>query len=426
MTSGTHELNDRMLPANSNSQPAPQDASDTLVRMPAGQRIMLLTYSLPPALNGSTAIADQLSREFSPAEMIVVGASWPGKPPPNDPQIPKVYRVGSAWRWPQRGSAYLRWMRWFTLPILMLRLWWLRRRNNCRWLVVVFPDHFFLFAGYLLAILTRTPLYPYFHNSYEDNQQDLKLRFARWLEPRVIRRAEIVFVMSEGLRRHFQAKYPHQRFVPLLHTFHGEVPDVGDVPPARTPLRIALLGTLNHSNNDAIRRFYEAIKDDDTCQMTIFSGTTPAWAYARRGIDGPHVTVTTAAPDDVGHRLAQHDVLYLPHGLQGGLSAVEYATIFPTRTISYLISGRPILAHAPTGSFLAEFLRQHDCAELVCDPDVDALRAALERLRSDDRRRRQLVENALLAARPFQGRLVAGGLRRMLLETVSLREQQTL
>ena len=50
----------------------------------------------------------------------------------------------------------------------------------------------------------------------------------------------------------------------------------------------------------------------------------------------------------------------------------EFRTIFPTKTIEYLISGRPILAHSPADAFLTKFLVENDCALVVDRPDVDA------------------------------------------------------
>jgi hypothetical protein len=115
-------------------------------------------------------------------------------------------------------------------------------------------------------------------------------------------------------------------------------------------------------------------------------------------------------------KLRENDLLLLPHGLTGGLSPIEYRTIFPTKTIPYLISGRPILAHSPKNSFLTEWLRRHDCAELVENPDEAALHAAIERLSKDANRREQLVKNALAAAKLFHAPRVVAALKRTINE----------
>jgi glycosyltransferase involved in cell wall biosynthesis len=120
----------------------------------------------------------------------------------------------------------------------------------------------------------------------------------------------------------------------------------------------------------------------------------------------------TVSREELLRNLRAADVLLLPHGLTGSFSIEEYRTIFPTKTIEYLMSGRPILAHTLSDCFLTRFLRKHDCALIVDKPDVQALREALERLRTDYPLRRRLAENALKAARQFQAKDVAAELRR--------------
>ena len=78
------------------------------------------------------------------------------------------------------------------------------------------------------------------------------------------------------------------------------------------------------------------------------------------------------------------------------------------------MSGRPILAHTPPGCFLTRFLRENDCALIVDRPDVDALREALERLRTDFSLRSRLAANARRTAERFRAPRVAAEFRRVL------------
>ena len=123
----------------------------------------------------------------------------------------------------------------------------------------------------------------------------------------------------------------------------------------------------------------------------------------------PQTSVQCVSRPELLRGLGQADILLLPHGFSGSLSQVEYSTIFPTKTIEYLISGRPILAHTPPGAYLTRFLKQHDCALVVETPDPAALAVAIRRLRTDGSLRSRLVRNALAAARSVPG--VSGLLR---------------
>jgi glycosyltransferase involved in cell wall biosynthesis len=276
--------------------------------------------------------------------------------------------------------------------------------------LVVFPSEGFLFAGYLTAVWTGARLFPYFHNTYLENRRGLSRRFARWLQARVFARAAHVFVMSEGMVELYRARYPGLRCSALPHSF---AVGRGDVVPPRdigSPLRLIISGNINESCSEATVRVCEAIAQIGGASLTLLS-PNPRSVLANLGLLRDGVTHEVASPDEVVARLQQADIVVLAHGFDGSLAAEEYRTIFPTRTIEYLICGRPILAHAPPDCYLTRFLLEHDCAVLVTERSVAALTDAIARLRTDAALRARLVRNAVAAAQMFEAPRVAGLLR---------------
>jgi glycosyltransferase involved in cell wall biosynthesis len=122
----------------------------------------------------------------------------------------------------------------------------------------------------------------------------------------------------------------------------------------------------------------------------------------------------TVAHGQVVERLSESDIVVLPHGFQGSLPPEEYRTIFPTRTIEYLLCGRPILAHTPPDCYLTRFLKEHGCALVVDKPSVPALLEAIRRLQTDAKLRSDLVRRALQTAKMFHAPRVAATLRAQL------------
>ena len=369
-------------------------------------------------MTGSSVIAENLSRQFSPQEMVLAGQAWTGAEAyRRDPSLPKIHFLNKELTWPRRGQRYVRWIRWLTLPRVARHITQIARDERCDAIVGVFPNEFFLYAAYLAARRLGLPFYPYLHNTYREDRTGLALRFANWLEPRVFRNAPAVFVMSEGMKEHYQPLYPGLRCEPLVHSFDETIPDFAPLPPVGAPLRLAFVGNLNDSNVDAARRLADVVNGREDYRLTTYSGT-PDWFFAKVGVCGPRITHTRVPYDEVTTALRSHDILLLPHGLTGGRSQVEYDTIFPTRTIPYLLSGRPILAHSPPDCFLTRWLRKHDCAEIIDRPDAAALAAAIDRLRDNEPRRETLVRHALTAVRPFHGPTVAAEFKRILAETM--------
>jgi glycosyltransferase involved in cell wall biosynthesis len=380
---------------------------------------------MPPRLSGTSFIVENLSRQFSPQEMVLAGQAWQvADEYQRDPHLPAIHYLDKEWTWPRRGQSYIRWARWLTLPALARRVERLARTERCDAILGIFPNEFFLYAAFAAARRLCIPFYPYFHNTYRENRRGLPLRFANWFERHVCKTAPLVFVVSAGMQQYYQARYPGVRFETLLHPFNEPLPEFTPPPLPRASLSLALLGTLNESNADAARRLAKIVNRREDCRLTTYSGTDD-WYFAKTGVCGPRITHSRVAYDEVTATLQSHDILLLPHGLSGGWSDAEYATIFPTRTISYLLAGRPILAHTRSDCFLTRWLREHDCAEIVDRADERALSDALDRLRDDTPRREQLVRNACAAAREFHAPVVAAKLREIVTSSGKRPEGQT-
>jgi glycosyltransferase involved in cell wall biosynthesis len=385
------------------------------------ERVLVLSCWIPPAVSGSAIIVGNLATQFARAEMVVAGERPVGQP-------------AMAWRtdWPERVYVTVgwpptlrgaRWWRRLQFPALVARCVWLAWRRRCTAVLAVFPRGEYLLAAYLTARWLRLDLFPYFHNTYVENYTGLRARIARWVQSRVFARAKHVFVMSEGMLELYRERYPGLRCSALPHSFAEDIPAFSPPPEPRSPLRITLCGTINESCREATVRICEALSQVANVAPTVLSGT-PRAVLKKLGVLRNGIRHETVSRDHLLSRLRESDIVVLAHGLRGSIPPEEYRTIFPTRTIEYLICGRPILAHAPADCFLSRLLRLHDCALLVDQADVAALVAAIERLRSDAPLRARLVRNALRAAAMFHAPRVASLLRAQLHAHASLSAAQ--
>ncbi|MGA2618525.1 MAG: glycosyltransferase [Thermoguttaceae bacterium] len=373
-------------------------------------KILYLSRHIPPDTSGSAIIALNLVQQFSREEMIVAGEKPCGKPAVawND-RWPQVLYIQSLYPFARRGT---RWWRLAQFPRTLWRCIRLVRRQGVDRLLVVFPGALFLLAGYLTARLTGVRLWAYFHNTYAEVQRDHRRFLARWLQGRVFRAAEHVFVMSPGMSELYERRYPGLAQSPLVHAFNEPIPEFRPPPAVGSPMRLVFCGNVNETCADALVRLVRAVAGRPDTQVSFLS--PDRGPLARLGLLGAGVGCETISRDRVPAHLAQADVVLLPHGLSGELPEEEFLTIFPTKTVEYLICGRPILAHTRAGAYLTRFLREHDCALVVDRPDPQALADAVERLRSDGELRARLVRNALCAARQFQAPTVAAELRKWL------------
>lgn len=376
------------------------------------ERIMLLSWGVPPLTSGSAIIVGNLARQFATDEMIVAGERPSGERAlPWCGEWPELAYIGGGW-WPAswRGA---RWWRRLQLPLTFFRSLRLAVKNRCTAVVAVFPNEEYLLVGYLTALAMRIPFIPYFHNTWLENRSGLARKLAELLQWRVFKRAAHVFLMSEGMVELYRERYPDLRCSALVHSFNGGMPSFSLPPAPSSPLRIAISGSIGEACQEATVRICDAIFQTNDVKLTFLTGT-PRSYLAKLGFLRNGVRYETVPADQVVEKLRQSDIVVLPHGFTGGYSPEEYRTIFPTRTIEYLICGRPILAHSPSDCFLTRFLIEHECALVVDQPNPLALCKAIETLRSDAALRSRLVRNALKAAEQFHAPRVAEALRSQL------------
>src|SRR6266699_682323 len=108
------------------------------------ERILLLSWTVPPTSGGSGVIVANLAKQFSRDEMIVTGQRSFDRPSMTwREEWPRI--TYSTLGWPQtlRGG---RWWRWLQLPWLVVRCIWLVRKHGCTGILVVFPSEQFLLA----------------------------------------------------------------------------------------------------------------------------------------------------------------------------------------------------------------------------------------------------------------------------------------
>lgn len=108
----------------------------------------------------------------------------------------------------------------------------------------------------------------------------------------------------------------------------------------------------------------------------------------------------------IGQLRQRADILFVPMSFDA--SSNHAALSFPSKLADYTRTGLPILVYGPAHCSAAQWAVNHgDAAELVTTRGVDALAHALDRIKDNVARRRQLAQRAAEAAemfRPSRGR----------------------
>ena len=383
-------------------------------------RTLVISWGSPRAHTGSSVILRNLARCFSPDEMQIVSepteaedaALWPS-------DCPQVHIVDPFVSWVKRGRSTARWLR---VGGVVRQVNKIARQMGAERILTLFPDDYHLYVGYRCSKDLGIPLYTWFHNTYLDAKQGYRKVIARWLQPAVFRHSRLNMVMSDGMLEFMSRRYPGVKFATLQHGFplpaaNPELVDGRMDLSSSGRIRFCYTGNLNQSCEDSTRRLVAALTSRPNFELHVHSPTPRAY-WQRLGVDLSRVIFhpPTSALGGFEKLLAQYDVLLLALGLTGSMPAAEYQTIFPTRTIPLLCSGRPILAHVTPGSFLARFLEERACAFVADRPVERHLLETVDSMIADPGACKARVLNAITASKYFDVEHVREKLRSLLRE----------
>ncbi|PHI20728.1 hypothetical protein CEQ90_06665 [Lewinellaceae bacterium SD302] len=363
------------------------------------KKILLVSWTVYPQTSGSSVIVSNLAKGLGKDRVVVAGErpeSSPKRPWAAESDVPLIYLDPFILPM-QRGRRFSKWL---GLARVTARLREIIHEHGITHVLAIFPDEFYCYAALKAARLEGVGFSIWLHNSYLENREGLMLRLARVLQPRFFDSAKTVFTMSDGLSDELSRRYPDQAFTTLVHGFEIDQNPQVDVAINGPRTSFVYSGNLNHSCEDASIRQLRVILEREDTEIHIFSGSSEP--FERRGIKGDRVHFHGFRPlADFVAGLKDYDIMLLPHGIDGLRSDFEYRTIFPTRTIPLLFSGKPIFAHSPENSFLTQFLRRYDCAALVTEKSEAALATTLNQLMTDAALRERLVKSAVPAANQF-------------------------
>ena len=347
-------------------------------------RMVIVSRFVPPMLTGSAAVVGRLAETLSDFGISLFSRATRGVSEQESLEHSKVSPVLSMLRFPRLLAA--------TINHLY--------QQKAERVMGVFPDGYHFFVSALASSIMGISYFPYLHNSFSENRTGWRGMLANAIVKLVFSVSRSVFLMSDGLLRYYETHYANDQFAALPHQYQPIVlsADTSFVKKGT----IALIGAVNESNVESSLRVLRAFSALKNVEIRVFT-STPDEELRAYGITSHEQVkvVRERSYDKFMQAIARCELGVLTHGFSGGMSEIEYATIFPTRTLDLLASGRPILAHVPKNSFIHEFLTQYQCALVVEEPDVSAIVLAYQSLLKDEALQQRMLDAGELALKQF-------------------------
>jgi glycosyltransferase involved in cell wall biosynthesis len=254
----------------------------------------------------------------------------------------------------------------------------------------------FLVAAYLAAEASHRTLYVFLFDLFAENGYSQPKRvLARHMEGEIVKYAKKVFVLNQRASDYYYDRYGVRPIVvPNPVTIPQRLPDT---PAPRAEPLIVYTGAVYFAQQDSLNNLVQALKLVPGSHLQIFTGAARR-QLERYGLLTDQVSVHFAPERDIPAIQARADVLFLPLAFKSNAPLV-IDTALPAKTPEYMISGIPILVHAPPTTYLVEYARQDGWGLVVDVNDPDLLAEAVRALSTDTNLRRRLAARAYEVAR---------------------------
>lgn len=363
--------------------------SRSALRQPARPRLLLVSVAVPPAPSGQARVLGHLLAGATPADCLMLSGVPPQpallacEPSPGGilqlaprPHAPAPHRPWRRWPWlgNQATLALSAWRRGREIAAA-------GRRFGAEVVVGCTADPLDLPASALAAALLRRPFVAYLFDDpvYQWPPGEFRC-FAARAEALWTRRLAAAIAPNAFMARDFAARTGHEARIVRNPAAAGAFAAAAPVAHEGS-LRVVYTGSVYHAQADAFTNLLRALDGQAGRAILELHTSQTAAEVAKLGVAGPHVRVRPHVTQEESYRVQRGaDALFLPLAFASPIPEVIRSSA-PAKLAEYLASGRPILAHAPPGSFVAEHLRETDAAFIVDRPDPGALAAALSAIR---------------------------------------------
>ena len=256
------------------------------------------------------------------------------------------------------------------------------------------PDEFHLIAATLAAKTLTIPIYPYFHNLYYENKHGFSAIIANLVQKKLFVQAPWIYLISDGLLKELSPLYPKIDFRVLTHA--TEIDDIRinhDKSPKQV-LEVTFLGNINNSNIDALSFMLNTLGNRKDVVINLIYSPPKYFLKKAKLLKNNIVINNNLSDEEVKQKLRISNLLLLPHGFTGALSDAEYRSIFPTKTIQYLLSGSPILALLPHNCYLQDFLSKNQCAFCITNKNEQEIFSILNHVQNNTNEIERITNNA--------------------------------
>lgn len=256
-------------------------------------------------------------------------------------------------------------------------------------------------AAFLASRKARIPFFAYIFDDYVFQWTGHYRIFAKLIAPFIFKHSTGIIGPNEFICEEYRQRYG---IMPTLVRNPCDANELDKEPYAPWPaeidkIKIIYTGAIYHANYDCFRNLLSAmdVLPEYSLELHIFTAQTLE-ELLEQNIDGEKVIIHSHVPyRETLEQQRKADILFLPLAFESPISEV-IRTSAPGKLGEYLASGRPILAHVPADSFVADYCGKHRCASIAYQNNPTTLAQHIKDIITNEEFRSILIRNALSQA----------------------------
>lgn len=361
-------------------------------------KILLATKSYPPVIGGSAYLLHELLRNF-PEESLV--AIYGVNDPPNNSNLTLPFMSKQVLLFGNKMLT-VRVNRYFPELVIWLIKRELRKvikKEKISKIYIHYPNASFAVAAFEVSKESNIPYDIYFDILWEERPGKSENRLAIKYERNIVSNARNVFAITE-FASEFLSKKHHREVIFVPHTLdYKNISSSPVILQNDVKYKIHFAGGIYPDmNQDCIIRLVQAVKLSGLdIELEFCTPDLP------KEIEQEKISKKYLTKDELLKAQKEATLLFLPQAFFSNTPEM-IVNNYPTKTMEYLCSGRPILVHSPANSYLSFSAKKDKYAFVVDEPSVELLAAAIKEICLSTQLQNSLALGALNFARTRESR----------------------
>jgi|SRR3989344_1389431 len=230
-----------------------------------------------------------------------------------------------------------------------------------------------------LSLFYRLPYSIFIMDLYADNlitSWSVKV-IANFFEPIIFKNAKHLIVLNEGVKEFYEKKHSVSAEV-VRNAFTGSIKEDNQFI-KNDKFKIVFTGSIYWAQEEALLRLVKVVNKLPDVKLLIYTPQSKAQLETIGIKEKNNINISWVAPDKIGEVLSTADALFLPLSFNT-VAPNLINTSVPAKFASYLVSGAPILVHAPRESFISKHCEKYEAGLVVSNPDENELKSAIIKL----------------------------------------------